>query len=171
VLVDLGLLWTLWLLVLLSIFPDKKVNYALPLFPGLAWMAGAGLCRLPWDWLRRWYARGLRGLAPAAVVVAIALHLAPVQFQAGADPDWAALISWLQREQVQPGTVCQQGLDRNSVSYYYLKTGEFPRRHLGPGCPGADVPHLLLLWKPKEPTQQVLFTSGPLRVVTVAATP
>ena len=101
-LVLLGGSWFAYVLLLLTLFPSKQVNYSMPLFPMLSWVAGAGACRLPWMGLRRWRQHRFAGLAPAAVLVLAASSLAPVRFQKPPDPDWQALFTWLDDDKISP---------------------------------------------------------------------
>jgi 4-amino-4-deoxy-L-arabinose transferase-like glycosyltransferase len=126
-LVIFGLWWVFMMFVLLSIFPDKKPNYALPLFPMLSWIVAAGFCRLPWRKLRSWYELRLPWLAPATAVLFIALSIAPIQFQKGADKNWTTLLKWMSQNASAPGPIFEAGLDYNDVCYFYLKTGQWLR--------------------------------------------
>jgi len=125
-LVLLGLWWVAVMFVALSIFPDKKPNYALPLFPMLSWVVGAGVCRLPWHKLRAWYQLELRWLAPALTGILLIVSIAPIQFQKGPDKHWASVLKWV--SQNTAGSVFEAGLDYNDMCYFYLKTGQWLRR-------------------------------------------
>ena len=132
----LGGTWVVCVLLILSIFPYKNINYALPLYPMLSWVAAAGLCRLPWPRLRAWRAGRFAGLAPATVGVFVLLCVLPIQFQSPPKKDWQALLRWMQEQQVPPASLYYRNLEANSICYYYLKTGAFPQRLPG----GADTP-------------------------------
>jgi 4-amino-4-deoxy-L-arabinose transferase-like glycosyltransferase len=122
-LIVFGAVWVLYVGTCLSFFPDKKVNYALPLLPMMAWMTAAGLCRLPWPRLRAWYASGFRGLAPAAVGVLIVCSVLPIQFQKPPSPEWRQLLGWLGEHRIEPSRVYFGTLECNDACYFYLKTG------------------------------------------------
>jgi len=126
-LVVFGLWWVFVMFMLLSIFPDKKPNYALPLFPMLSWVVAAGLCRFPFRKLRSWYKLQLPWLAPSTAALFIALTIAPIQFQKGADKNWTTLLHWMSQNASAEGAIFEAGLDYNDVCYFYLKTGKWLR--------------------------------------------
>jgi 4-amino-4-deoxy-L-arabinose transferase-like glycosyltransferase len=169
-LVLLGGSWSIFLLIVLSLFPDKKPNYALPLYPALSWMVAAGLCRLPWRPLRTWYSNGFAWLAPAAAAVLLLLSLAPIQFQKPANKDWAALFAWLSRSPVTQSEIFQEGLDENDICYFYIKTG----RWLSTYSPASQPPqpegsriHVLRASQSglaSSPGEDTVFQSGNLSV-------
>jgi 4-amino-4-deoxy-L-arabinose transferase-like glycosyltransferase len=127
---DLVLYALIWLgpvLLALSLFPDKKPNYALPLYPMLAWIVAYGLCRLPRPRLRRWYDSGFRGLAPALAIMLLLVSVAPIQFQPPPDRNWQRLFAWLQEHRVDSSRIAFDGALSNDVCYFYLKTGQWLR--------------------------------------------
>ncbi|MCI0737761.1 MAG: glycosyltransferase family 39 protein [Gemmataceae bacterium] len=126
-LVFFGLWWSALLLVFLSIFPDKKPNYALPLYPMLSWVAAAGICRLPWKRLREWYEQGFPWLATSTALLLIALSIAPIQFQKGADSNWKRVLDWVSGHGGTAETLFHAGLEANDICYFYLKTGRWLR--------------------------------------------
>lgn len=161
-LVVLGGVWCGLVLGLLSLFPDKKINYGLPLYPMLSWVAAAGLCRLPWPTLGRWYRRGFAGLAPTAVAALVLLSVAPVRFQAPADKDWQALFKWMDRESVGANQLCQRDLEPNEICYFYLKRGWWPARFE----PAAQGERLVLTRRVVGQDERGLaFRAGTLAVV------
>jgi 4-amino-4-deoxy-L-arabinose transferase len=162
----LGGVWCGWTLVLLSLFPDKRINYALPLYPMLSWAAAAGLCRLPWRAFRRWYRSGFAGLAPAAVAALLALSVAPIQFQEPPNKDWQALCTWMDRESVAPNQICQRELDPDEICYFYIKRGWWPAR-----CePMAQGLRWVLTKEASEHDERsVIFRAGALLVVQAPA--
>jgi 4-amino-4-deoxy-L-arabinose transferase-like glycosyltransferase len=166
--VVLGGIWVVCVLLMLSVFPDKKINYALPLYPMLSWMAAAGLCRLPWRWLRSWRERRLAGLAPAAGGALVLLSVLPIQFQPPPAKDWQALVRWLQEQRIPPADVYYRDLEPNAICYYYLKTGAFPRRLPDPINLAAGARPLILTRLSSAATNSaaaVPFRSGSLAIV------
>jgi 4-amino-4-deoxy-L-arabinose transferase-like glycosyltransferase len=164
----LGCLWVGCVLLMLSLFPDKKVNYGLPLYPMLSWVAAAGLCRLPWRSLRTWYSRGFAGLAPGTATLLVLLSLLPIRFQAPPSEDWQALFRWLHAERVPLDSLNHHNLDADSICYYYLKTGVFPKRFVPGADPSTDIGRLVLT--PRDPNPDplaapALFVAGNLAVV------
>jgi 4-amino-4-deoxy-L-arabinose transferase-like glycosyltransferase len=167
-LVLLGCIWVIWVLLTLSIFPDKKVNYALPLYPMLSWVAAAGLCRLPWRWLRTWYSRRLIGFAPAMAGVLVLFSLLPIQFQEPPSKDWQSILRWLHEQHISPANVSYYNLNENYVCYFYLKTGVFPQRFV-PDEKLATNELLVLTSRPPKSDQSgalpAIFASGELAIV------
>ncbi|HTY86433.1 MAG TPA: glycosyltransferase family 39 protein [Candidatus Acidoferrum sp.] len=170
----LGGSWVAYVLLLLSLFPDKKVNYALPVYPMLSWVAAAGLCRLGWPWLRAWRERAFAGLAPAAAGLLVLLSVLPIQFQPPPNKDWQALLRWLHEQHIPPATLYYRDLIPNLVCYYYLKTGVFPK----PAPTGTNEPangRFLILTQenPQALTnapESVVFNSGGLTIISLAGT-
>jgi len=164
-LVLLGGIWSATVFILISVFPDKKVNYALPLYPMLSWVAAAGICRLPWCALRSWYEQRLRGLAPAAAGVLILASLLPIQFQKGADQNWQALSRWLKSNGLSAENLSYVDLRTEDICQCYLKNGGWPKPATS-RLPGTEKMLILTRLTQNMPTEQeLLFQSGPLAVV------
>jgi len=165
----LGSIWVGCVLLMISFFPDKKPNYALPLYPMLSWIAAAGLCRLPWKKLQTWYSRGFAGLAPATAGLLILLSVLPFRFEAPPSKDWQALFQWLREKHVPLDSVCQHNLKYDLICYYYLKAGVFPQRFVPDANPSADVGRLVLMQRDPKSDPPLpappLFASGDLAVV------
>ena len=89
----------------------------------LSWVAVAGLCRLPWTALRRWYQRGFAGLAPAILLLLLLLSLAPIRFQKPPGRDWQTLFHWLEKQAIPPRQLAHDFVDNDEVCYFYLKHG------------------------------------------------
>jgi 4-amino-4-deoxy-L-arabinose transferase-like glycosyltransferase len=165
----LGSIWVGYVLLMLSLFPDKKVNYALPLYPMLSWVAAAGLCRLHWSWLRTWRQRQFAGLAPAAGGMLVLLSLLPIQVEAPPGKDWQALFRWLQEQHIPPARLYYRAVEPNALCYYYLKTGAFPER-LSSNVSQTMESRLLILTQKNTDSatnfaELVLFSSGNLAVI------
>jgi len=169
-LVVLGGTWSLIVLVGLSLFPDKKPNYALPLYPMLSWIVAAGLCRLPWRRLRSWYAGSFLGLAPAATVALVVLSVAPFQFQKPPDKHWQAVLGWLRANRVEHARVFYGTIEQNDLCYFYLQTGHWlgsAAKREAAGVPAASS-LILTRWRSdaaKPAPAAVLFSSGELALV------
>jgi hypothetical protein len=160
-LVLLGGVWAIYGLVLISLFPDKKPNYALLVYPMLAWVAAAGLCRLPWPKLGEWYRTGFRGLAPAAAVLFVILSAAPIRFQAPPSKEWQKVFVWMDEQSINPGQIQAPGMDENDKCYFYIRRGWWP-------APETNaVPYALQRqaadWTP-DVGKTILFRSGVLVV-------
>lgn len=133
-----ALTWTAVWLVALSIFPDKRPRYDLPLFPFMAWMAALALRR--WRaprFLRNWSRRRYPGLAAAAVAAALLVAVLPVRVQKPVPAEWTAFYAWLAEQRVEK--LWQGDLSTNDAGRLYLVTGRWPEpmtdqrgRPLGP---------------------------------------
>ena len=160
-LVLLGGVWAIYGLLLISLFPDKKPNYALLVYPMLSWVVAAGLCRLPWAKLGAWYRGGFRWLAPAAAVLLVILSVAPIRFQAPPNKDWQKLFGWMDQQSIKPGQVIALGMDENDKCYFYIRRGWWPAPD------AAMAPYALQRqaadWTPDQ-DKAVLFRSGILVV-------
>jgi 4-amino-4-deoxy-L-arabinose transferase-like glycosyltransferase len=166
-----ALAWLGLVLLALSLFPDKKPNYALPLYPVLAWLVAYGLCRLPWPRLREWYEGGLRGLAPALVAILVLASVAPIPFQPPPDRNWQRLFAWLQENRVEPSRIAYDGVLSNDVCYFYLKTGRWLRSWLSRQAdPGVDSRGDYILTRSdsdraKQAGDATVFTAGNLTLI------
>ena len=171
----LGAVWVgLWLIVLSSL-SEKKPNYALPLYPMLAWICAWGICRIEWRMLARWYERGLPGLAPAFAVLFVAAALAPIRFQEPPEKNWLALIDWIKAGKIDSAQLAHANLELNDLCYVYLKTGNWMK-----SLPSAESDPAWLQGKrlmvtklrpgsnPLVEQKEILFSSGPVRIVSAA---
>jgi 4-amino-4-deoxy-L-arabinose transferase-like glycosyltransferase len=163
-LLTFGASWVVVWLILLSIFPDKKPNYALPLYPMLSWLAAFGLCRVPWRKLRVWYHNGFRWLAPSFAALLLILSLAPVQFQSPPDPDWQAVLGWISDNKVDTSKMAHDRVDLNDICYLYLKIGHW--------VPSVEKAELGSAWTVLAPSAAVtnrtpLFIAGDLALLSV----
>jgi 4-amino-4-deoxy-L-arabinose transferase-like glycosyltransferase len=169
--VSLALVWVLVCLVAISIFPDRKPNYALPLFPMLAWIAAWAICRIPRLDPGEWLARSYRWLVPSLALVFVIVSLAPIQFQQPAEKNWVALIDWIEAEHIDAAQLAHASIDQNDVCYVYLKTGKWMKSlRLARSNLDSKQSELMLvtkfLGKTKPAPQQVIyFQSGPVYVV------
>ena len=168
-----ALIWVGTWFVAISLFVDKKPNYALPLFPMLSWIVAWGLCRLPLSRLRHWYDRGLPWLAPATAVLFLIAALAPIRFQEPAEKNWLKLVEWLKQNRIDVGQLAHDNLEQNDICYVYLKTGKWMKDlELVPSPPKR----LLIVTKyPKDekPAEygEVRFSSGNVHVVSLGERP
>jgi 4-amino-4-deoxy-L-arabinose transferase-like glycosyltransferase len=169
-----GAIWVgLWLIVL-SLLSEKKPNYALPLYPMLAWICAWGICRIRWPRLRKWYERGLPGLAPATAAVFVIAALAPIRFQEPPEKNWLALVEWFKANQIDAAQLAHTNLDLNDLCYVYLKAGNWMKSL---GAAESDRAWLntrrLVVTKIRGNSNalvdqtQVVFSSGAVRVVSM----
>lgn len=126
----LAAVWTLAWLLLLSLYADRRDRYALPVYPGLAWLAGLAAAYWPWR-TRRLIVRVLpRWLVAGVVVAGVVVAVLPVRVQRRADPQWPALFEWLRRSgaDVAAGVGVWQGsFPGDKGARVYLEFGWWPR--------------------------------------------
>lgn len=91
----LAALWFGAWLVLLTLFPDRRDRYALPLYTGLAILAGLAFAEPLAERVRRLLARILDRAVPVAAGLAVFVALLPIQVQRPPDPQWEELFTWL----------------------------------------------------------------------------
>jgi hypothetical protein len=167
--VILAAIWVVFWLIALSIFPDRKPNYALPIYPMLAWIASWGICCLPAPALSNWYDRGFPWLMPAVILLFLVATFAPLKFQAPPEKNWAALIAWIQATKLDSAQLAYENVDQNDVCYVYLKTGKW-MSSVSAARAHAGVEKLRILTKlfgsarPDE-SESVLFSSPPVYVI------
>jgi hypothetical protein len=161
----LATVWVLISLVVLSVFADRKPNYALPLYPLLSWIVAWGICRLPFPRLRRWYEQGLPWLAPATIALALVAAFAPIKFQEPPEKNWLALTEWIKANQIDAGDLAYTHIDAVDVCYVYLKTGRWMR-----SLKSIQDRQPLIVTKIFEkakapPRDQIVFSSGPVYLI------
>ena len=153
-----------WALAI-TLFPDKRPRYALPLYPMLAMISAYGLVSLPWHPLRRWYRQGLPITACLVIVTGGAACLLPLRVQAPPDPDLSALVKWVGQQ--KPDTVYSAAMTSSDESMVYLKTGYWPnppRFHPHPTTGSLMIYTDTLHSEPGRAEREV-FQQGPYRVV------
>ena len=138
----------------------------------LSWICAWGMCRIQWPMLAKWYRRGLPGVAPIAAGVFLIAALAPIRFQEPPEKNWLALINWIKAGKIDTAQLAYANLELNDLCYVYLKTGNWMK-----SLPSAksDIEWLqgnrLIVTKlrggsnPLVDQNQILFSSGPVRVV------
>ncbi|MFN2541807.1 MAG: ArnT family glycosyltransferase [Chthoniobacterales bacterium] len=169
-----GAIWVGTWLIALSSFAEKKPNYALPLYPMLAWICAWGICRIPWPRLTRWFNRDLPGVAPAAAAVFVIAALAPIRFQEPPEKNWLALIDWLNAQKIDSRQLAHANLELNDLCYVYLKTGNWMKSlPSAEGDPEWLNSQRLIVTKTRRDSDplanqgQLIFSSGPVRVISV----
>jgi 4-amino-4-deoxy-L-arabinose transferase-like glycosyltransferase len=120
-------IWVVAILLEISCFPDKKPNYALPLYPMMSWMVAWGLCRINWGKLRDWYRKDFPWAKTSFAALGIILSVAPVQLQPPPDPDWKSVLRWFNTRHIAPDQIAYFKLGPNDVCYCYMRTGSWPR--------------------------------------------
>ena len=164
---------TIWVGVWLgaiSIFADKKPNYALPLYPMLSWIVAWALCRIPSSHLKNWYERGLPGLAPVAVALFLIAAVAPIQFQEPPEKHWLKLVNWMKSTKLDIAQLKYANIEQSDVCYVYVKTGKWMKSLRAARASGDSSENVLVVTKfpnDAKPAEfgEVLFSSGPVHVV------
>jgi 4-amino-4-deoxy-L-arabinose transferase-like glycosyltransferase len=120
-------LTVIWLIIwaaAITLFPDKRPRYALPLYPMLAILSGYGLATLPWRSLRTLYRNKLGLTSVVIMIVAFTISVLPIRFQAPPEPTLSALVKWAEGQ--NPTTVYSAALSAVDESMLYLKAGYWP---------------------------------------------
>ncbi len=108
----------------LTLFPDKRPRYALPLYPMMAMVAAYGMATCKGLPLRRWYRYGLNITAILVVFVGLTVHFLPIRFQNPPDPDLTALVEWARAQ--EPSHVYSAAMTAIDESTIFLKAGYWP---------------------------------------------
>ncbi|MEI8139743.1 MAG: glycosyltransferase family 39 protein [bacterium] len=157
----------IWAIVL-TLFPDKRPRYELPLYPMAAMIAAYGITTCAWRPLRQWYRHGLNITALLVVAVSLMVHFLPICFQAPPEKDLTALVQWARtRPPDQVFSAAMTAIDESTV---FLKAGYWPTPlHL---APKPLKPGSLLIysdqfdWKPPASAKPV-FNQGPYHALEV----
>lgn len=119
-----GLVWAVLWLVVLSVFPDRRDRYSVPIYPGLALVVGPWLAwmlreRLPRGrhLVRAWLFRG-------SVAVGIVLAVLPIPLQKPPAPQWGNLASFLATVGDEP--IYDGAFAGAPAARVYLLTGRWP---------------------------------------------
>lgn len=124
-----GIVWFVCWLVLLTAFPDRRDRYAVPMYPGLALMAGVWISSLSPAWVRLGW-RGVRrwGL-PVAAVGGVVFALIPINVQAGPDRQWREFGAWMSERRTRDGawpTLYDGSFSGAPAARVFLLSGSWP---------------------------------------------
>jgi 4-amino-4-deoxy-L-arabinose transferase-like glycosyltransferase len=156
----------------LTLFPDKRPRYELPLYPMLAMISAYGIATWGWRPLRHWYQRGLPLTALLVVALSLAIHLLPLQFQKPPEKNLTALVDWARlQDRTRVVSAALTAIDESTV---FLKAGYWPTPlSLAPKPlkPGSLVIYSdSFPWKPPASARPV-FNQGPYHVVEISSMP
>lgn len=172
----LAVIWTCGWFVALTLFPDKRPRYELPLYPSLALLAGYGIARLPWRRLRYAYRHHLARAAVIVIGLGIGAAHLPLRVQDPPDAHWTALLTWLDRQGLTH--IHSAALSTNDEGAYYLRTAHWPEPvRRSDGTLIRDLPNqaVLLYTKGMSPRpgldEAVLFESGPYCITRLVTDP
>jgi len=154
----------------LTLFPDKRPRYELPLYPMMAVIAAYGIATLTWRPLRQWYRRGLNVTALLIVAVSLGIQLLPICFQNPPEENLTALVDWARTQ--NPDRVVSAAMTAIDESTVFLKAGYWPvplRLTPKPLKPGTLLIYSdSFKWEPPTATQPV-FQHGPYHVQEVTS--
>jgi 4-amino-4-deoxy-L-arabinose transferase-like glycosyltransferase len=162
----LASIWILCWSIALTLFPDKRPRYELPLYPMMALVAAYGIATCFRRPLRNWYRHGLPTTAFLAVTLSLGIQLLPIRVQEPPDKNLTALVNWARQQ--DPARVYSAAMTANDESTLFLKAGYWPtplRLASKPLQPGS----LLLFKAPFEtkftvPTKPV-FDQEPYHII------
>lgn len=169
--IKLVVVWTVFWVVALSVFPDKRPRYAIVLYPAWAMLAGLWLTRCSPVWLHRFNRRAVRLLGPAAVGIALIVAVAPIRVQGEENAQWPALFAWMEAQDVNRGDLWQGGFIGTRGARVYLETGWWPnttRNRWGEVI--VQPPHgAMMIYHRRDglapgQNEAILFSSGDLTV-------
>lgn len=134
-----ALLWAVAWLVVLSLFPDKRPRYLLPVLPAIAWLAAGALAAPPLRSGRRHLRAALEPAVGLGVLAATAVAVLPVRVHAPVDPSWTAVFETLRTSEYD--ALRTVGLDSNQRARFAINGFRWPVPWDGsaPDLPGADV--------------------------------
>ena len=164
----LAALWTLAWLILLTIFPDKRPRYLLPLYPMWAWMSAAWLLGDAPRWAKHARRAMERWAAPALAAAAVVIAVLPVRLERVREEHYEALFAAM--EELGAERIWEGGRpDGARGARVYLRTGHWPRRTRDEAGeivteppPGALVMyHEMDGWGPGE-GETVVLQQGPI---------
>ncbi|MEM9481647.1 MAG: glycosyltransferase family 39 protein [Verrucomicrobiota bacterium] len=135
----LGSAWILIALPALSAFTDKQPNYALPLFPPLAWICAIGLHSITAPRFAKWRDGGYRWLAPGAAVVATIVALLPIRAHREPDSDLREITRTLQENGIAAERAAGVAMQSKEIALFYILTGDFPLLGLDNGYEAGIV--------------------------------
>lgn len=156
----------------LTLFPDKRPRYELPLYPMMAMITAYGIATCAWSPLRQWYRRGLNLTALLIIAVSLAIQLLPIHFQDPPEKNLTALVEWARAQ--NPTQVVSAAMTAIDESTIFLKAGYWPTPlHLAPTP--LKLGSLLIYsdrfqWKPPSSARQV-FNQGHYHVVEIPHLP
>lgn len=165
----LALVWTVGWLLLLSIFADRRPRYAVPLYPGLAWIAATGLSSSVFAGLRPALRAAMRWAPPASLIGGLLFAVIPVRVQRGPDPQWPAFFAWMSEN--APAGVLDGAFSGAPAARVYLETGRWPgptrdrhERVIAEPGEGELLAYHRRGGRAPGPNETVVFESGDLTV-------
>ncbi|MCC6677481.1 MAG: glycosyltransferase family 39 protein [Phycisphaerales bacterium] len=165
----LGVVWTLAWLALFTVFADRRPRYALPLYPGLAWIAAVGLASGAFAGLRPALRAWMKWAAPAALAAGVIFAALPVRVQRGPDPQWPAFFEWVKLH--APDGVRDGAFAGAPAARMYLETGRWPgatrdrrERMIGEPSEGDLLAYHRRGGRSPGPNETVEFEAGDLKV-------
>lgn len=169
-------IWTFGWLILLSVFPDKRPRYLLPIYPAASIVTAVLLVRLAPMRVRELWRLAGRWAVPIAVTACIVLSLAPLRLHRPEHKQWGELFTWLRAR--GESEVYSGGFAPQRSAQVFLATGSWPRplRSIGEVRFNDPAPGALILYHRRDglapgDTESTVFSSGDLFVTRLDRTP
>lgn len=121
----LALVWACAWLLLLTLFPDRRDRYAIPIYPGLAITSAIGVlhvCRGVW---RARVNLTLRLAAPVSAVIAGVVAIVPIRVQSKPDEQWTKLEEFIGAD-ASHRVLYEGASDGAPAARVFLITGAWP---------------------------------------------
>ena len=167
-----AVVWAVGWLIALTLFPDRRDRYGLPIWPAMAVLAGAWLGRWPWGWLRRVQRQFLSRWWVAFAGIALVFALLPIRVQEPVHPQWPATLAWLDEE--QPAALWTVTRQTHRMARLYLERGQWPEpthnrwnEQVGQPQPGAVLMYDTNAGVVPGVNERVVFEAGDLVFTTL----
>ena len=123
--VKLAFAWVACWFIALNLFPDKRPQYELPLYPMMSWVSAYGLIHITFPAFSRWYHRGYPWLIPSLLSIFVILNLLPMQVQSPPEEKWPTLFAEMEKRSLTPSQLWEGAMGDNDACRFYLETGEW----------------------------------------------
>ena len=121
----LALVWAGAWLLLLTLFPDRRDRYAIPIYPGLAIASALGVLFLCSGSRRRGLNLALRLAAPASAAIAVVVAILPIRVQSKPDEQWTKLEEFIAAD-ASHRVLYEGASDGAPAARVFLITGAWP---------------------------------------------
>lgn len=121
----LALVWAGAWLLLLTLFPDRRDRYAIPIYPGLAIASAMGVLHLGRGVWRSRVNHALRLAAPISAVIAVVVAVLPIRVQSKPDEQWTKLEEFIGAD-ASHRLLYEGASDGAPAARVFLLTGAWP---------------------------------------------
>lgn len=126
-LITLGFIFFAIFIISLSLFPDKKVNYLLPVYPALSWISTFGLISMfPTIFKYIYNSRIILKTCFVIILISGIVSFLPIKFHESSDTNWSEIQKWINKNNVTKNDLAVVNLSSNDICYFYLKIGYWP---------------------------------------------